>query len=382
MLPYFQDQFANAGSITHEAGRRVGQQIEAAIAQLASLIAATPDEIIITSGATESNNLALLGSCLHSRQKRRKIVSLVTEHKAVLDPLDRLAKQGFEVILLPVQPNTSDAPGCYMPELLADSVDDNTALVSIMLANNEIGVIQPMPEIAEICRRHGAMLHTDASQAVGRIPVDVDRLDVDLLSFSAHKFYGPKGIGGLFVRRRDRRVRLQPQIVGGGQQHNLRSGTLNTAGIIGMTAALQICSEALDADAHRISSLRNRLFHHLERELEYLSLNGPLLLEPPATAVDEFNIKSARLPGNLNCSFFPMEGQSLMLEAPELAVSSGSACTSAEPTPSHVLRAIGLSEEHARSSLRFGIGRFNTTAEIDTAAAWLVEAVRKLIRLL
>jgi cysteine desulfurase len=364
MLPFFQQQFANAGSITHQFGRDVAQRVDAAIASLAHLIGAADDELVITSGATESNNLALFGVMLHPRQKRRKIISVVTEHKAILDPLNRLKSMGFDVQLIPVLSQSSSQPGQVDLDQLRAAIDSETALVSVMWANNEIGVIQPIHAIAQMCREADCLLHTDATQAIGRIPCHVDELDVDLLSFSAHKFYGPKGIGGLFVRRRDRLVRLQPQIVGGGQQLNLRSGTLNTAGVIGMHAALENTLNFLASDSQNIAKMRDRLFELLQPT--GLSLNGPALES------------EWRLGGNLNCCFYPLEGQSLMMHAPELAISSGSACTSANPEPSHVLRSLGLSEDQARSSLRFGTGRFNTMEQIETAAKMVSEAVKQL----
>lgn len=389
MLPLLGEHFANAGSVTHAAGRAVAAQVDAAIANTARLIGAADDELVITSGATESNNLALLGACLHPRQTRRKVVSVVTEHKAVLDPLSRLKQHGFTIELLPVNSRSTSTAGLIDLDALASAVDDNTALVSVMLANNEIGVIQPLAQIAKLCRVAGCLLHTDATQAVGRVAVDVDALDVDLLSFSAHKFYGPKGVGGLFVRRRGRRVKLQAQIVGGGQQQNFRSGTLNTAGIVGMHAALASCLQSLDEDQVRIAELRGRLLESLHRHCPDMQLNGPTInasaLNSGSDHLGSGNLSSSvllRLSGNLNCCFYPVEGQSLMLALPELAVSSGSACTSANPSPSHVLQAIGLSEEESRSSLRFGIGRFNTRAEIDQAASWLAEAYQQLRKLI
>ena len=364
MLPFFQQQFANAGSITHQFGRDVAQRVDAAIASLAHMIGASDDELVITSGATESNNLALFGVMLHPRQKRRKIISVVTEHKAILDPLNRLKSMGFDVQFIHVSDQSSSQPGQVDLDQLRAAIDGDTALVSVMWANNEIGVIQPIHAIAQLCREADCLLHTDATQAIGRIPCHVDELDVDLLSFSAHKFYGPKGIGGLFVRRRDRLVRLQPQIVGGGQQLNLRSGTLNTAGVMGMHAALENTLKFLASDSQNIARMRDRLYELLQPS--GLSLNGPAL-------------KSEwRLGGNLNCCFYPLEGQSLMMHAPELAISSGSACTSANPEPSHVLRSLGLSEDQARSSLRFGAGRFNTMEQIETAAEMVTEAVKQL----
>lgn len=375
MLPLMREQFANAGSITHAAGRQVAELVDKAIAEMASRIGASADEIVITSGATESNNLAIFGVCLHPRQLRRKVISVVTEHRAILDPLARLRQHGFTVELVQVAANQTPAAGSVDLQQLAELVDAETALVSVMLANNEIGTIQPLAEIARLCRQVGCLLHTDATQAVGRIPVDVDALDVDLLSFSGHKFYGPKGVGGLFVRRRERRVRLQAQILGGGQQHNFRSGTLNSTGIVGMFAALEACVASLKVDQHRLATLRNHLFELVSQGIDFVSLNGPPLTGVSADA-------HGRLAGNLNCCFYPVEGQSLMLATPELAVSSGSACTSAEPRPSHVLHAIGLSEEQSRSSLRFGLGRFNTLSEIEQAADWIVDAARQLRKLI
>ena len=371
MLPLLSEHYANPGSITHEMGRSVAGLVEDAIAVSARAIGANADELVVTSGATESNNLALIGYATHPRNRRRKIISCTSEHRAVLDPLLRLEQLGYEVVRLPVLNHTSAAAGCIDLDQLADRIDENTSLVSIMLVNNEIGVIQPIGEIAHWCRRFGAVLHTDATQAVGRIAIDVNELDVDLLSFSAHKFYGPKGVGGLYVRSSPRRIRLQPQILGGGQQDNLRSGTLNSIGIVAMARALELCDELASVEVARIASLRDRLYRHLVDALPGLSLNGPALED-----------RDLRVAGNLNCCFYPIEGQSLMLETPELAVSSGSACTSRQPGPSHVLEAIGLSVEQARSSLRFGLGRFTTEQEIDLAAQWLIDAHQKLRRML
>ncbi len=385
MLPLMTEFFANAGSVTHAAGRQVAEILEVAKSELASLFGADTDELVITSGATESNNLALFGSCLHPRQQRRKVISLVSEHKAILDPLRRLEQLGFEVLLIPVAMNASPIPGECDLVALRDALDDQTAIVTVMLANNEIGTIQPLRMIADLCHERGALLHSDATQAVGKIAIDVDALGVDLLSFSAHKFYGPKGVGGLFVRRRDRRVKLQGQIVGGGQQQNLRSGTINSAGLVGMAAALKKCYQLngwldqpfqLGEEQLRIGNLRQRLYSKLSRDLSELQLNGPPLVLPASSR------ELKRLAGNLNLCFYPIEGQSLMLACPELAMSSGSACTSAEPRPSHVLDAIGLSIEQSRSSLRIGIGRYNSPADIDQAADMLLQAAEKLRKLL
>lgn len=371
MLPMMTEHFANAGSTTHESGRQVASLVDDAMHSLATSLNCRPEEIVITSGATESNNLALVGLATHPRQSRRQIVSCATEHRAILDPLRRLEQLGFEIIFVPVQPNGTPAAGRIDLERLSQVVGPQTALVSIMLANNEIGVIQPLREVAAICRQHDVYLHSDATQAVGRMTVSVQELGVDLLSFSAHKFYGPKGVGGLYVRSAPRRVRVQPQIFGGGQQDNRRSGTLNSPGIVGMARALELSLSLGGEEWPRLRRLRNRLHRQLAENIVGLQLNGP-----------ELEHEELRLGGNLNCSFWPVEGQSLMLECPELAISSGSACTSAEPAPSHVLRTLGLPDDLARSSLRFGIGRFNTEAEIDQAAAWLIAAFGKLNGLL
>lgn len=389
MLPLFSLHYANAGSATHELGRSVAEVVAKSCGQVASLIGASEDEVVFTSGATESNNLALLGACLHPRQKRRKIVSVTTEHRAVLDPLKRLEKQGFLVQYAGVAAAGSEDVGLVDLDKLDSLIDDDTAVVSVMLANNEIGVIQPLREISLLCQRRGALLHSDAAQAVGRIPVDVDALGVDLLSFSAHKCYGPKGVGGLFVRGREQRVRLAPQIVGGGQQGNLRSGTLNTPGIVAMAAAMQLCSRenawhlpTLDQQPlwRRLQQQTRILWNRLQEKIPGIELNGPSL---PNESVAEriCGEPGSRLPGNLNCSFMPVEGQSLMLAVPRLAVSSGSACTSAEPGVSHVLTAIGISEDAARSSLRMGLGRCTTDDELQEAADMLAEAAQKLRRL-
>lgn len=368
MLPYLKDRFANAGSVRHQFGRDTADAVRTAVAGLAAMIGAEADELVITSGATESNNLAIFGAMMHPRQKRRKVVSVTTEHKAVLDPLQRLANAGLNIQLVDVIRQGQPLAGQIDLDQLAAQIDEHTGLVSVMMVNNEIGVINPIRQIADLCRQKECLLHVDATQAVGRMPCDVDELDVDLMSFSAHKFYGPKGVGGLFVRRRQRNTRLLPQIFGGGQQSNLRSGTLNTPGIIGMHAALAntLRNQAIDHSA--IQAMRDRLHEGL-MALESVSLNGPQL-NPEHRVVE-----------NLNCCFYPLEGQSLMMHAPDLAISSGSACTSANPEPSHVLQAIGLSEDQARSSLRFGIGRFNCPNDIELALDMIDHAVRKLRKL-
>ncbi len=364
---FSEESYANSGSTSHEAGREVATAVAVAIATIAEVLHASPEELVVTSGATESNNLAILGVCLHPRQKRRSIVSVPTEHQAVLDPLDRLKAEGFEVRWLRVYPQGHPECGRIDLQHARELIDESVAIVSVMLANNEIGVLQPLSEIAAMCRRWDVLFHTDASQAVGHIDIDVDALGVDLLSFSAHKFYGPKGIGGLFVRDRQRRVKLYPQIVGGGQQDNRRSGTLNSPGIAGMAVALEECQTQATMERPRIAILRNRLWSRLEAKLEsQVSINGPAL-EP-----------HLRLTRNLNCLWENVEGQSLMMACPDLCFSSGSACTSANPSPSHVLQSIGLSVDQARCSTRFGLGRFTTEQEIDDAVDMLTEAYRKL----
>lgn len=370
MLPYFCEHFANPGSTSHEAGRLVAERVEEATATIANAIGASADEILFTSGATESINLAIFGSMLHPREKRRQIISVVSEHRATLDPLLRLQKLDREVILIPVAPHSSSVPGQIDLDQLKRHLSEQTALVSVMLANNEIGTIQPIAQIAELCARYSIPLHCDAAQAVGRLPVDVNKLNVDLMSFSAHKFYGPKGVGGLYIRRRPRSTRLFAQIVGGGQQHNLRSGTLNAPGIIGMAAAIRVSLDRLPQDHVHAQRLRDQLWTGLQHAIPEIQLNGPLLSD-----------SEQRMVANLNCAFPGVEGQSLMLAVPELCVSSGSACTSAEPHPSHVLLSLGLDEGRVRSSLRFGIGRFNSPDEIDLAVQLLAQGYRKLVGL-
>src|SRR6056297_750657 len=367
MSPWWGECFGNPHS-PHQAGREAADGVAAATAEIANVLHADADEVAFTSGATESNNLAIMGVCRHPRQTRRKIITVQSEHPAVLDPFHRLAAAGFEVHRLAVAPQTAETPGEIDLQRLTEQLDEQTALVSVMWANNEIGVVQPMQEIAARCHAVGALLHTDATQAVGRLPVDVRETEVDLLSASAHKFYGPKGTGLLFVRRRGQRVRLLPLIEGGGQQAGLRSGTLNPPGIVGMAAALRLAAHEQGAVQPRIAALRDRLWAGLQQQIEGVALNGPAL-------------SAARLPGNLNVRFPGVEGEALMSAIPRLCCSSGSACSSVDPAPSHVLAAIGLSEAESRSSLRFGIGRDNCEAEIDQAVAWLGDAYRQLRQL-
>lgn len=367
MLPHFTDHYGNAGSTSHVFGEQARHAVDEARSQIAAAIHAAPRDIVFTSGATESNNLALRGLAERRRTRGHHIVSVATEHKAILDPLARLAQNQFEVTLLNVTPHDRENAGLLDLEQLAAAIRPDTLLVTVMLVNNEIGVIQPLAEIAAICRQHGVLLHTDASQAVGRIPVNVEQLGVDLMSVSAHKFYGPKGVGVLYVRRQQGKVRLLSQITGGGQEQGLRSGTLNVPGIVGCARALELCRQELPHETTRLRQLAQRLFTGLTGAIEGVTLNGPSLQREPW-----------RVPGNVNCQFAGIEGEALMLNARDVAVSSGSACTSADPAPSHVLAALGLTTDQARSSLRFGIGRFNTVPEIDYAITSLAAAARRL----
>ena len=370
MLPYLTEKFGNAGSTSHVFGWEAKDAVDAARETIAAAIGASPREVVFTSGATESNNLAIRGVCEWPRRRGDHLVCVVTEHRAVLDPLAKLARGGFEVTQLPVKPNGADDAGTIDLDQLSEAIRDDTVLVSVMLANNEIGVLQPLVEIGRICKQRGVLLHTDATQAVGKIAVDVDRLQVDLMSFSAHKIYGPKGIGALYVRQRAPQVRLQSQIDGGRQEAGRRSGTLNVPGIVGFAEALQLCLAGLPAEAERLRRMRDRLFVGLCSRVPNVALNGPALERT-----------ELRLSGNLNCSFTDVDGEALMLSMRDLAVSSGSACTSAEPEPSHVLRALGLSDELARASLRFGLGRFNTDEEVDFAIDTVAASVERLRKL-
>lgn len=370
MLPFFTETYGNAASTTHAFGWAAKEAVEAARAAVAAAVGARPREIVFTSGATESNNLALCGMARHARRQGRHVVSVATEHPSVLDPLARLEREGIEVTLLPVVQAPDETAGLVRPGELAAALRADTFLVSVMLANNETGAVQPVAEIARACRAHGAVLHCDATQAVGKVPVDVERLQVDLMSFSAHKLYGPKGVGALYVRTRNPQVRLAPVLEGGGHEGGLRSGTLNVPAIVGFARAVELCCEEMPREMERLGALRDRLFRGLAERLEGVTLNGPSLARP-----------GLRLPGNLNVSFRGVDGESLLLSCKHLALSSGAACSSAEPEPSHVLRAMGLGADEARASVRFGLGRFNTAEEIDFAAATLADAVTRLRRM-
>jgi cysteine desulfurase len=355
MLPYFTSKFGNAASHSHQFGWETSAAVENARGQIASLIGASPSEIVFTSGATESDNLAIKGVAEAHGRKGNHIITAATEHKAVLDSCRTLEQRGFRVTYLPVS-----ADGLIDLDQLRSAITCETVLVSIMAANNEIGVLQPLEEIAGICRDRGVLFHSDAVQALGRVPFDVRKIGLDLASLTAHKCYGPKGVGALYVRSG---VKVAPIIDGGGHERGMRSGTLNVPGITGFGKACEIARQELAQESARIRALRNRLRDRLLAQLEDLSINGSM---------------DRRLPGNLNISFGSVEGETLMTAVREMAVSSGSACNSDKVDHSHVLKALGLSDEQAGSSLRFGIGRFNTEAEIDYVAERLVEAVKSL----
>ena len=349
--------YGNAGSVTHAFGRRAAQCIEAARTQVAALIGARPEEIVFTSGATESNNLALLGVARANADRGRHVVTTRIEHKAVLDPCRQLEREGFAVTYV-----TPDSSGRIAPASIEAALRSDTVLVSVMHVNNETGVVQDIRAIGEICRAREIAFHTDAAQSAGKLAIDMSSLPVDLLSFTAHKLYGPKGIGALYVRRKPR-VRIAPIIDGGGHERGMRSGTLNVAGIVGFGKAAEIARTEMAAESARILALRERLRAKLTSELDMCTVNGSL---------------EHRLPGNLNISFAYVEGEALMMAIKDVAVSSGSACTSASLEPSYVLRALGVEEDMAHSSIRFGLGRFNTESQVDAVARLVVEKVKKL----
>ncbi len=358
MLPYFTETFGNAASRNHSFGWEAEQAVEHARAQIAKLIGATAKEIIFTSGATESNNLAIKGIAEMYRERGNHIITQATEHKAVLDTCKRLEKSGYEVTYLPVK-----ADGLIDIEDLKKAITDKTILVTIMIANNEIGVIQPVAEIGKLCHERGVLFHTDGVQAVGKIPVDVNAMQIDALSLTAHKIYGPKGVGALYVRRRNPRVQISEQINGGGHERGMRSGTLNVPGIVGLGKACEIAGEEMESEIKRLTALRDHLKQKLESSLDYVHVNGTM---------------EHHLPGNLNMSFVYVEGESLLMGINDVAVSSGSACTSATLEPSYVLKALGLGDDVAHSSIRFGLGRFSTQAEVDYVADKVIDVVQKL----
>jgi cysteine desulfurase len=358
MKPYFLQTFGNAASRNHSFGWEAEEAVEKSRKQIASLIGATAKEIVFTSGATESNNLALKGVAAMYAEKGNHIITAATEHKAILDTCKRLEKHGVRVTYLPVQQN-----GLVDLEQVQAAVTDKTILISIMYANNEIGVIQPIAELGKIARSKGALLHTDATQAVGKVPVNVIKDNIDLMSMSGHKMYGPKGVGALYVRRKNPRVQITAQMDGGGHERGMRSGTLNVPGIVGLGEACALCQAEMPEESKRMAFLRDKLMHKLQSELDETYINGTM---------------EHRLPNNLNISFAYVEGESLLMGINDIAVSSGSACTSATLEPSYVLKALGAGDDLAHSSIRFGLGRFNTEEEVDYVAAKVIDVVKKL----
>jgi cysteine desulfurase len=358
MMPYFTGKFGNAASRSHKFGWEAEEAVEQSRLRIARLIGASPREIVFTSGATESNNLAIKGVVEASAGKGDHVVTCAIEHKAVLDVCRSLEQRGARITRLPV-----GRDGLVDPGAVDAAIGERTVLVSIMYANNEVGTLQPVAEIGRICRERGVAFHSDAAQAVGKVPVNVNADSIDLLSISAHKIYGPKGAGALYVRRHDPRVQLTAQMDGGGHESGMRPGTLNVPGIVGLGEACAICCREMDEESVRLRRLRDHLRARLEAELEEVSVNGSL---------------EHRLPHNLNMSFTHVESESLMMGIGGVAVSSGSACTSAIMEPSYVLKAMGIADDAAHSSIRFGLGRFNTEEEVDSAASNIVEAVRKL----
>lgn len=357
MLPYFSEKFGNPASKHHRFGWEANDAVEKARKQVAALIGASSRDVIFTSGGTEANNLAIKGTARARQAERNQLVTVTTEHKAVLDPMARLGAEGFRFTPMPV-----DAGGRIELNVLERIVTDRTAIVSVMAANNEIGVLQPIREAAAIAHKHGAWFHTDAVQAAGRVPFNVDELDVDFATISAHKIYGPKGIGALYVRRK--RVEIAAQIDGGGHERGLRSGTLNVPAIVGFGRAAEIARAEMESEAKRVGALRDRLLTGLQSRLEQMTVNGSL---------------DRRLPGNLNVRFAGVDGEALLVSLDDIAVSSGAACTQAEP--SHVLMALGLKTDEALASLRFGIGRGTTVEEVDYAVRKVSDVVARLRQL-
>ncbi|HZP01248.1 MAG TPA: IscS subfamily cysteine desulfurase [Terriglobia bacterium] len=358
MLPYLTEKFGNAASRNHSFGWDAEQAVEAARRQVARVINASPKEIIFTSGATESDNLAIKGVAWMNREKGNHIITLPTEHKAVLDSSKRLEKEGFKITYLPVQKD-----GLLSLDDLRAALTDQTILVTVMAANNEIGVLQPLEEIGRLCRERGVLFHTDAVQAYGKVPLDVEAMNIDLMSISAHKIYGPKGTGALYVRRKNPCAQLTPMIDGGGHERGMRSGTLNVPGIVGLGKAAELCAEQMPEESKRMAALRDRLKDGILAQLDGVYVNGSM---------------EHRLPNNLNLSFAYVEGEALLMGMNDVAVSSGSACTSATPEPSYVLKALGVGDELAHASIRFGLGRFNTEEEVDYVIKRVVETVNRL----
>lgn len=360
MLPFFGDAFGNASSRNHVFGWKAEEAVEAARSQVAALIGASAREIIFTSGATEANNLAILGlAAAFEGTPKRHLITQATEHKAVLDPMRYLAKRGWRVTELPV-----DTSGRVEPAAVEAAIEPDTLLVSVMTVNNEVGTVQPVSEIGALCKRRGVFFHTDAAQGLGKVPLHVQEAGVDLLSISAHKMYGPKGVGALYVRRRDPRVTLEPMVLGGGHERGLRSGTLNVPGIVGLGEAARICaSEAAEENA-RVRALRDQLWGGIQENVRGVHLNGP-------------ELGPERHPGNLNVFFEGVEAEPLIMAMRGVAVSSGAACASATLEPSHVLRALQIPAERAHGSLRFGLGRFNTGQEVGRVVELIAQKVEQ-----
>src|SRR6059036_32167 len=358
MLPYFTEKFGNAASRNHAFGWESEKAVDNARKQVADVIGANPKEIVFTSGATESDNLAIKGVAEMYAEKGNHIIAPATEHKAILDTCKKLEKHGFRVTYLPLKPD-----GLVDLDQLRDSITDKTILVTVMYANNEIGVIQPVAEIGRVCRERGVMFHTDGVQAFGKVPVNVNKDNIDLMSITAHKIYGPKGVGALYVRRRNPRVQLTAQMDGGGHERGMRSGTLNTPSIVGFGEAAAICQREMAEESKRLAHLRDKLKNKLQDELDEVFINGTM---------------DSRLPNNLNISFAYVEGESLLMGINDIAVSSGSACTSASLEPSYVLKALGAGDDLAHSSIRFGLGRWTTEDEVDYVADKLAHVVTRL----
>ncbi len=358
MMPYFTERFGNAASRNHSFGWQAEEAVEKGRKQIADLIGASPKEIVFTSGATESDNLAIKGVAEMYAERGNHIITAATEHKAVLDTCKKLEKHGFRVTYLPVK-----GDGLIDLDMLREAITDKTILISIMRANNEIGVLQPIAEIGRMARERGVLFHTDAVQAVGKIPVNVEKDNIDLMSISGHKIYGPKGVGALYVRRKSPRVQLTAQMDGGGHERGMRSGTLNVPGIVGLGEACELCGKEMAEESARLGALRDRLRHALESELDEVYINGSM---------------EHRLPNNLNMSFAYVEGESMLMGIKDIAVSSGSACTSASLEPSYVLKALGVGDDLAHTSIRFGLGRFNTEEEVDYTAQRVIETVKRL----
>jgi len=371
MLPYFTETFGNAASRNHVFGWEAEAAVDEARHQVAAAMNAGDKEIVFTSGATESDDLAILGAARMYRQKGNHVITGATEHRAVLDTCEALSKDGFEVTYLPV-----DRAGRIFPEQVRDAITERTILATLMLANNEVGTIHPIGAIGAVCRERGVLFHTDAVQGFGKIPFDVEAMSVDMASVTAHKIYGPKGVGALYVRSKNPRVRLSPILFGGGHERGLRSGTLNVPGVVGFGKAAEIAVAGMEAEARRLRLLRTRLFGGITSRVEDVAVNGAPL---PAIREDGSLAEGAveeRLPGNLNLSFAGVEGEALLMGIRDVAVSSGSACTSASLRPSHVLKALGVSDDLAHASIRFGLGRGNTEEEVD----FTIEAVEKTVK--